>query len=540
MVQPLWSTPRWSKKGFDNDIGQPMGYWRAGKLSSLMAVRGKGNQKVVKPHGQVLAVVTVLTLLLLSLGVQGTDHRQPGTTSAVTVELSEGSSRQDAYTGVDLSEDGRFIVFASLVEDLVEGDTNGQGEESRDGTDIFLYDRIKDSISRVSLSSAGEEADGPSYAPSISNGGRYVAFESGAENLASSDGNDELDVFVRDRNQGETRLVSIAENGTQGNGPSGSPFISADGRFIAFRSHATNLVPGDTNGEPDIFLWERESGSITRVNVATDGSQAKGGLSFVEGIAADGSSVLFRSQAWNLAPNDTNNEFDVFYRAVEAEETSRVSLTPSGDQYDSVSLGALSGDGKTVAVVVLGRSEMLIHDAVTSSSRILETKSHHEYLDKDVRNGFALSEDGTFGAYCSDRAYAYNFSSEITKMVSLNPDGDPANAEVKSCAISADGGTVGFITPADNLVPGDTEKLDDVFVRDINRSRFVPDEPDKDETDDISGGDGIGSEEDDPDSSGAPPLGDDETKEEPTTPGFEAWAIIALAGVVAVLRKRWS
>ena len=121
---------------------------------------------------------------------------------------------------------------------------------------------------RVSVASDGAQGNGYSYHPSISADGRYVAFESDASNLVSGDTNGARDVFVHDRQGGGTTRVSVASDGAQGNGGSAHPSISADGRYVAFQSDASNLVSGDTNGWSDIFVYDRQTGQTTRVSVA--------------------------------------------------------------------------------------------------------------------------------------------------------------------------------------------------------------------------------------------------------------------------------
>jgi archaellum component FlaF (FlaF/FlaG flagellin family) len=128
------------------------------------------------------------------------------------------------------------------------------------------------------------------------------------------DTNGTWDVFVHDRVTGQTTRVSVASDGTQGNGHSGSPSISADGRYVAFSSSASNLVPGDTNGRGDVFVHDRLTGQTTRVSVASDGTQGNGD-SWWPSISADGRYVAFASEASNLVPGDTNGTWDVFVAA---------------------------------------------------------------------------------------------------------------------------------------------------------------------------------------------------------------------------------
>src|SRR5207253_854957 len=145
--------------------------------------------------------------------------------------------------------------------------------------------------------------------PSISADGRFVAFESFASNLVSDDTNRTGDVFVHDRLTGVTERVSVASDGTQGDDFSQVPSISAAGRFVAFRSFASNLVSGDTNGRDDIFVHDRLTGATDRVSVASDGTQGNDDASepnSLPSISADGRFVAFATHASNLVPDDTN------------------------------------------------------------------------------------------------------------------------------------------------------------------------------------------------------------------------------------------
>jgi hypothetical protein len=185
----------------------------------------------------------------------------------------------------------------------VPGDTNVRW-------DVFVRDRAAGTTERVSVDSNGQEGDDGSMDPSISADGRFVAFESNAGNLVSGDGNSICDVFVHDRATGETTRVSVATNGQAGNDNSGSPVISADGRFVIFISRATNLVKGDTNSNWDVFLRDRELVTTTRVNLDSSGTQAN--QMAWPGAVTNRADVSFSSPASNLVASDTNGYCDVF------------------------------------------------------------------------------------------------------------------------------------------------------------------------------------------------------------------------------------
>jgi Tol biopolymer transport system component len=169
----------------------------------------------------------------------------------------------------------------------------------------------KGKTSRVSISSAGVQGNNGSWEPSISSDGRYVAFHSEADNLVAGDTNGINDIFVHDRQTGETSRVSISSTSVQGNNYSWVASISSDGRFVTFHSFADNLVAGDTNGEDDIFVHDRQTGETSRVSISSAGVQGNNG-SKVSSISSDGRFVAFYSWADNLVAGDTNGINDIF------------------------------------------------------------------------------------------------------------------------------------------------------------------------------------------------------------------------------------
>ena len=166
-------------------------------------------------------------------------------------------------------------------------------------------------MERVSVSSAGLQSDGTGDFPSISADGRYVAFQSKATNLVAEDTNGAVDVFVRDRKTGATERVSVDSAGKEGNSGSIDPSISAGGRYVAFFSKATNLVVGDTNNAEDIFIHDRKTRVTARASVDSSGVQGDSN-SYDPSISADGRFVAFGSRATNLVAGDTNNAADIF------------------------------------------------------------------------------------------------------------------------------------------------------------------------------------------------------------------------------------
>jgi Tol biopolymer transport system component len=283
--------------------------------------------------------------------------RRTGKTTRVSVSSRgrQGQAARDPFGGSaaeGISADGRYVLFRSDAANLVAGDTNH-------AQDVFVSDRRIGRTTRVSVSSSGRQASGRSDFAVISPNGRFVAFGSEAPNLVAGDTNRAVDVFLRDRIKGTTQRVSVGSRGKQGNRESEQPSISADGRYVVFQSNASNLVTGDTNGLSDVFVRDRKSRRTTRISVDSHGRQSAGDPtrngSNAAAISADGRYVAFHSAASNLVRSDTNHVFDIFVHDLETGRTDRVSISSSGGQADAESLGSpvISGDGHYVAFASL-------------------------------------------------------------------------------------------------------------------------------------------------------------------------------------------
>src|SRR5262245_34931582 len=269
-----------------------------------------------------------------------------GITKRVSVD-SAGLQGNGSCTGASMTPDGRYVLFASIANNLVP---SGTGYE-----DIFVRDLVLETTTRVSVDSTGAQSDGHSLGASISADGRYVAFGSNATNLVALDTNGRGDAFVRDLVSGTTERVSVDSAGAQANGESFEPSISADGRFVAFVSVASNLVPGDTNGWADIFVRDRESGTTERVSLDSRGAQGNDG-SGGPSISADGRFVAFGSFASNFARRDKTQDWDAFVRDRLTGVTLRASVDPSGRErvdhgYDRLIWPHISSSGRFVVFV---------------------------------------------------------------------------------------------------------------------------------------------------------------------------------------------
>jgi Tol biopolymer transport system component len=206
---------------------------------------------------------------------------------------TDGTSRRPT-----ISANGRYVAFESVSTNLVAGDTNGQ-------MDIFVRDRVAGTTTRVSVSSSGAQATGISTYPSISADGTVIAFHSTAFDLVPNDTNGALDVFVRDLVAGTTTRISEPTGGGEADAGAGGPVVSGDGRVVAFVSSSTNLVADDTNNNPDIFVHDRTSGITERVSVSSTGGQASG-ASGSPALSYDGRFVAFNTNATDLVPDSSS------------------------------------------------------------------------------------------------------------------------------------------------------------------------------------------------------------------------------------------
>ncbi|MBX3475101.1 MAG: putative Ig domain-containing protein [Planctomycetes bacterium] len=283
---------------------------------------------------------------------------------------------------------------------------------------------------RVSVASGGvQAAGGDSDHPAIDAQGHVVAFASDASNLVASDTNGLRDIFVHDLRAGTTQLASAGQSGAAADGPSFNPTISADGRFVCFESDATNLVPGDTNGLRDIFVYDRVLGSMLRVNVTSGGAQGNGPSRNAQ-ISPDGGWVAFESDADNLVTGDTNGATDVFVAWLHVQFV-----------YERISVSTAGVEGNA-----------------GSYRPRLSFSAHEVVFESDASNLVAGDTNGSRDIFLRKRLVP------STGRVSVDSSGTQANNDCANASISADGSVVAFDSAANNLVTGDTNAERDVFV----------------------------------------------------------------------------
>lgn len=414
----------------------------------------------------------------------------PSATGGAMTLVSVGFDNRPADSsswGSVVAADGHLVAFHSSAENLVEEDNNGQG-------DIFVRDLDTGKTERVSVVSGGGQANGFSSEPAISADGRFVAFGSTANNLVDDDTNECLhyfdgrcrDVFVHDRETGLTERVSERTGGIEGNDMSSAPSISADGRFVAFDSYASNLVYGDTNERSDVFVHDRATGDTSRVSL-TDGGYQANGASFSSAISADGRFVAFSSTASNLVAGDYNSQRDIFVRDRVNRETVRVSVSTYGYQGNGESLWPhISADGRFVTFTseasnlvygdTNGVDDVFVHDLETGvTERVSVDSEGAQGTGKSWSS--TISGDGQFVSFSSYAnltaddgndyrdVFVHDRASGDTVRISVALGGGDPDQWADESTISDDARFISFTSAATNLVAGDDNGKNDIFVR---------------------------------------------------------------------------
>jgi Tol biopolymer transport system component len=374
-----------------------------------------------------------------------------------------------------ISGNGRFVAFDSEASNLVPEDRNGR-------MDVFVRDIATSNTQRVSVGPGRIEANDQSSDPAISADGYHVAFTSWATNLSPGDTNGESDVFSYDVVTQTTELVSVGLDGEPGDDLSTDPSVSADGRYVAFTSYASNLVPGDTAGTWDVFVRDRETGTTERVDVSSEGIPAPAGRRIYSRatISADGRYVSFSSDASGLVAGDTNGTADVFVRDRVAWTTERVSVGNDGRQLDpdnGIYGAAISADGRYVTFIS-GSDGIFVRDRVTGTTKRVDVATDGADANGSTCCGQAISDDGRYVVFMSAAGnlvtgdtndsldvFVHDRATGATERVSVG-DKQQANEASSVAGITSHGTLVAFQSNASNLVAGDTNDASDIFLRD--------------------------------------------------------------------------
>jgi len=382
---------------------------------------------------------------------------QTGQTTMVSTD-STGYPGNGASSRPSISLDGRYVAFQSYAGNLVAGDTNAIG-------DVFVKDVQTGQITRVSTNSAGNQVNMyyDSHSASISADGRYVAFMTIGD-VAQGQGytNGSTDVFVKDRQTGQTTLISSSSTGAMANHYSWDCAISGDGRYVTFSSTASNLVAGDTNSVRDVFVKDRQTGQTSRVSTNSTGIQGNGATGWIGGyttadvaISGDGRYVAFHSNASNMVYGDTNSAYDIFVKDTQTGTTVRASTSTGGGQANNAS-------NQETSISADGRYVTFSSDATNLVSG--DTNSLKDIFIKDLQTGQTarLSTDSSGGQSGPgwEECFGDPYEDLPEDIYCIMHGGSFAPA------ISTDGSSVSFYTEATNLVPGDTNGVLDVMLAD--------------------------------------------------------------------------
>ncbi len=405
---------------------------------------------------------------------------RPPTQQLISMGMS-ASPADGASSDASTSDDGRYVAFASDGANLVPNDENEEG-------DIFVYDRGRQQMTRVSVTATGAEVREPSGFPRISGDGTVVVFRSFSDEFAEDDDNRTADIFAVDLETNNVALVSRNTRGQVGDGASNAPAVSADGRFVAFSSTAANLVDDDRLGHEDVFVRDRTNGTTTRVSVSGAGDEANG-PSIEPAISADGRYVAFRSAASNLVNDDDNDVADIFVHDRLTADTFRISVTDRGTQADGASDSPAFGGSRFVVFVSRATnlasadgdpgSDVYRHDLQTSQTVLVSRKAEGGAAINNARRPH-VSADGArvvfqtasadviaTDANQSQDIFVYMVTRGETRLVSMTPESVPANDASTVPWISADGRIVVFESKGSDLVSDDTNDRTDIFVHDL-------------------------------------------------------------------------
>ena len=336
-------------------------------------------------------------------------------TTKISVTPSGKPSDQRSFDPM-LSADGRYVSFISYATNLVPYDTN-RHPYSDDGLDVFLYDRLAGTLQRVSLDWEGQQIDANSVG-SITPDAHYVVFTSIGDHVAKNDTNSKhiAAIYKRNIHTGAIERITKGPNGEYPNGGVGGANSSFNGRYIAYTADATNLVPNDVNGVRDVLLYDSVTQETIMVSKPAGGGQSNG-LSSPAHISSDGRYVAFRSFASNLVPGDVNGQSDIFVYDIVTGDLEMVSVSSTGVLGNGVSKDpGICGDGRFVVFTSEatnlvpqphnGQRQIYVHDRQRHETFLASVNSNG-----DMGNG--RGHRGTLSADCSTVGFATDASNII-------------------------------------------------------------------------------------------------------------------------------
>jgi Tol biopolymer transport system component len=373
-------------------------------------------------------------------------------------------------SGIELSADGKWAVFYSNGNGLTTNDNNGLN------LDLFLRNNQTGEIELISRNTAGSSADGDSTGPMISADGRFIVFQSTADDLITGDDNESSDVFLYDRDSGKITLLSKSSGGVA-DGQSGAPVMTPDGRFILFESDADDLSPLDQNDAMDLYLLDRNSGELKLATLNSNNTAAASSpfplfLGQFEGsVSGDGRFVAYLSYATNVVPKfPANASAQLFLRDMPGGTNVWISRTTNGVGAAAVSTPILSRNGAYLAFL----SSKISGQGTTSPDTYLYVYAtgSGELTEVQPATEFALSADGGWIAYISGNSI-YLYETATKSKTQLFQPGDPINDVSSNPAISEDGNTILFTSTSTNIVSGPSGETYQLFRYDRASKQFA-------------------------------------------------------------------
>lgn len=438
-----------------------------------------------RPHGaegmrgilkKILLTIFIVSFSTAGAGAQTSLQLKKASNSA------SGGDADDANYRPAVSGNGRFVVYSSDATNIIENDVNGF-------TDIFLYDRLNGKTELVSITSFGEQLNAGSslFNNSVSDDGRYIAFTTTATNISFESTNGLMLAYVHDRVSGMTTLVSKSSGGAIPNSSCTRARISGDGRFIIYSSTATNLANDvDDTNDTDIFVYDRDTGNTECASVNAAGKSPVGAAAF-SSVSADGRFVTFQSACDTLDANDTHIGNDIFIRDRQLGSTTLISAGAGGAADGASDESVVSGDGSFV--VFRSNATNLISGTTVAANNHLylwkRADGSVSLVTKAFGGGAAsaggslcdISESGRFVVFRSTATnimniaqtqsahlYLYDRVNDTFSRASDTIGGTEANGDVSDPSISNDGSVVAYVSNANNLSPNDQNSDYDIFV----------------------------------------------------------------------------
>jgi len=328
------------------------------------------------------------------------------------------------------SPDGTKVLFSSSADNLVPGDTNKVG-------DVFEKDLTTGAIRRVSTTATGAQADSRSWDARYSPDGKKIAFASTASNLVAGDTNGLADVFVKQLASGSIQRVSVTWDKRQANGASSSPQFSSDGKKVVYVSWATNIVTGDGNAAPDVFVRELGTTVVKRANVSKSGAESNGWDDLPPLFKPGSGEVVFASGATNLIAHDSNGHVDIFAKNLATGGVRRLATSSTGKM---LTMAALTPAFDAAGSIMAFANTMGVADALPAGAAPPLGGSAHSDI------------------------YVKTFANGLLQRVSTTVTGVRGDGDSYDPAVSADGKLVVFASDAGNLVSNDTNGVTDIFV----------------------------------------------------------------------------